>query len=88
MAYDPTMMRKAVDALIVRTEASIRRHPRLHLSAKRALSRFPVFRERMRRRAIEAAHEPTDDYGVDALSERGREILSLLLHTRASSNDR
>jgi hypothetical protein len=81
------MMRKAIDALIVRTEASIRRHPRLHLGAKRALAHFPMFRERMRRRAIEAAHEPTDDYGADALSERAREILSLLLHTRASAND-
>jgi hypothetical protein len=81
-------MRKAVDALIVRSEASMRRHPRLHLSAKRALAHFPGFRERMRRRAIQAAHEPSDEYGAEALSERGREILSLLLHTRASSNDR
>jgi len=87
VAYDPPMMRKAIDAVIVSSEASIRRHPRLHFAVKRAMKRFPLFRERLRRRAIQATHEPTEEYGAEALSERGREILSALLQTHASSND-
>ena len=75
-------MRKLAGSVIVRSEMAIRRHPRLHHLVRRELARFPLLRERLRRRAIQATAEPREAYGSGALSQRGREILSLLLQTQ------